>query len=414
MDVDNKLQELESLLAQHNHFRDNCLNLIASENVPSPLVERMLSAELDRRYGYYLGIDVHDRWYLGNRYIAQIEELAQQLASELFHAEFVDLRPLSGNIAGIAATFGLARAGDTVLEVYNGHTYANKLATAPLKVDLKSIEIPWDGPTYSIDLDQTLALIEQHRPSVVNIGSGLFLFPSPVRKIKEAMRKHNPDSYLIYDAAHVLGLIAGGLFQDPLAEGADVVISSTHKTFAGPQGGLILTNDRAIAELMGEALSPLLIANHHLGRLPALAATFLEWLHCGPAHAAAIVANAKALGRALHERGVLLVGADRGFTETHTLLLVVDQFGESRPVADRLEACNIITGSSSAPAELGTHGLRIGSQELTRCGMVEEDAPEIADCLVDALHGRDLENVKTRATKLAQRFQRICFTLDSA
>ena len=411
MDFDAKIQELESLLDQHNDFRDNCLNLIASENVPSPLVERLLSAELDRRYGYYLGIDVRERSYLGNRYIARIETLAHQLASELFGAEFVDLRPLSGNIAGIAAAFGLARAGDTVLEVYNAHTYAKKLATAPLKVELKSIEIPWDGPTYTIDLDKTLALIEQHRPRIVSVGSGLFLFPSPVRELKEAMRRHNPDSYLIYDAAHVLGLIAGGCFQNPLAEGADVIVSSTHKTFAGPQGGLILTNDRLVAELIGEALSPLLIANHHLGRLPALAATFMEWLQCGPAHAASIIANARALGRALHERGVPLVGAERGFTATHTLFLVVDQFGESRALAERLEACNIITGPSDAPAELGTHGLRIGVQELTRCGMVEEDAPQIADCIIDALHNRDLEKVKARAIQLAQRFKRVCFTL---
>ena len=117
MTVETRIRALDSLLEQHNNFRDNCLNLIASENVPSPFVERLLSAELDRRYGYYSAIDLFNRNYWGNRYIAKIEDYAHQLAKELFRVEHVDLRPLSGNLAGIAAMFALARAGDTVMEV---------------------------------------------------------------------------------------------------------------------------------------------------------------------------------------------------------------------------------------------------------------------------------------------------------
>ena len=413
MNFDTKIQKIESLLEKHRAFRENCLNLIASENVPSPLVEKLLAKDLDHRYGNYTGINLHERAYQGNQFIAQIEELAHELAKQLFGAAYIDFRPLSGNIAGIATTFALGNSGDTVLEVDNGHRYGHKLATSSLKVELQSIPIPWDGVRYNIELDSTLSLIREHRPKLVIIGSALFLFPQPVRELKEAMRRYNPDSYLIYDAAHVMGLIAGGRFQSPLQEGADVIISSTHKTLAGPQGGIILTNNKEIAERIGPAIAPLLVSNHHLSRLPALAGTFLEWMACGTEHASAIINNAKALGSVLHERGVRLVGAEFGFTESHTLLPIVDEFGESKELADRLEACHLITGAAEIPEEYGTQGLRIGVQEVTRRGMTEADAPEIADCILDALRGHNLTDVKQRVIALAKRFNKIRFTLDS-
>ena len=243
MNPDQKIEKLTSLLNKHHEYRETCLNLIASENTPSPLVEELFDERLARRYGNYQGIDLYQRNYKGNRYIAEIEAYTQELAKELFNAKFVDFRPLSGNIAGIATTFALAEPGDIALEVHNGHRYANKLASSPLKVELQSISIPWDGVQSNIDLPATLALIEQHKPKIVNIGSGIFLFPQPAAELKSAMHQANPASYLIYDAAHVIGLIAGGRFQSPFEEGADVIISSTHKTLAGPQGGMILTSD---------------------------------------------------------------------------------------------------------------------------------------------------------------------------
>jgi len=411
MNFHTKVREIESLLEKHRTFRGNCLNLIASENVPSPLVERLLAGDLDHRYGNYTGINLHQRAYQGNRFIAKIEELAHELAKQLFGAAYIDLRPLSGNIAGIATTFALGSPGGIALEVDNGHRYAHKLAASPLKVKLQSISIPWDGAKYNIDLDSTRSLIQQYRPKLVIVGSGLFLFPQPVRELKEEMRKYNPDSYLVYDAAHVMGLIAGGRFQSPLQEGADVIISSTHKTLAGPQGGMILTNDKEIAERIGPAIAPLMVSNHHLSRLPALAGAFLEWMACGAEHASAIIDNAKALGSALHERGIPLVGAELGFTESHTLLPIVDEFGEGKALAEQLEACHLIAGAAKVPAECGTHGLRIGVQEVTRRGMTEADAPEIADCIAHALRGHNLTDVKQRVIALTQRFDQMRFTL---
>lgn len=405
MKIEDKHRHLSALLDSHRSYRQNCLNLIASENVPSPFVESHLVEELNQRYGNYTGIDLTERFYQGNKFIVEIESYAHQLAKDLFRANFVDLRPLSGNIAGIATMFALCRPGDTVLEVGNGHQYANKLASSGLKVDLKSVSIPWDDARSNIDLPATIELIQEHRPRVVNIGSGIFLFPQPTSALKQAMIKVNPDSYLVYDAAHVLGLIAGGQFQSPLEEGTDVIISSTHKTMAGPQGGMVLTNDRLIAERIGLAIAPLLESNHHLSRLPALAATFMEWNEFGTDHATAIVRNAKALGQALADRGLSLVGSDLGYTESHTLIPMVSQFGPAKALADQLEACHIITGA------VGADRLRIGVQEVTRRGMDEADAPLVADCIVDALKGDDPETVKQRVIDLVKRLDQFRFTI---
>ncbi len=411
MNPNQKIEKLTTLLNKHHEYRDTCLNLIASENVPSALVEELFDEKLAQRYGNYNGTDLYNRHYKGNRYIAEIETYTQELAKELFNAAFVDLRPLSGNIAGIAAIFALADPGDIALEVDNGHGYANKLATSPLKIDLHSIPVPWDGVRSNIDLAATIKLIEQHKPKIVNIGSAVFLFPQPVAELKSAMRQANPESYLIYDAAHVIGLIAGGRFQSPLEEGADVIISSTHKTLAGPQGGMILTNDESIAERIASTLYPLLMSNHHLSRLPALAGTFVEWMTCGPAYADAIVTNAKALAQALSDRGVPGLGAELGFTESHTLIPIVDAYGQGGELADRLESCHIIAGAASLSPEVGSSGLRLGVQEVTRWGMTPKDAPDIADVIVDALSGEDPEKVKPKVARLAARFDTVQFTL---
>ena len=407
-----KVQQLTSLLEKHHTYRETCLNLIASENTPSPLVEELFDERLARRYGNYSGTDIYQRNYKGNRYIVEIEGYTQKLAKELFGAAYVDFRPLSGNISGIGTTFALAKPGDTALEVHNGHHYAEKLLSSPLKVELRSIPIPWDGRRSNIDLDETLALIAEYKPRIINVGSGVFLFPQPVRELKEAMREANPDSYLIYDASHVIGLIAGKRFQSPFEEGADVIISSTHKTLAGPQGGMILTNDASIAERVARGLYPLLMSNHHLNRLPALAGTFIEWMECGEAQADAIVANAKALGQALAERGVPILGADLGFTESHTLILIVDKYGDGGALATHLEACHIIAGAAGLSPDVGKSGLRMGVQEVTRWGMTPADAPDIAECIVDALSGGNPEELKPKVAKVARRFDTIQFTVD--
>ena len=135
-DMPDPLQRLQSLIEEQRDYRADCLNLIASENTPSPFVESMIVEELNRRYGFYSGIDPSNQHYQGAGQAAEIEALAQEAARDLFNAQYVDLRPLSGNVAGIISMFALGSPGDTVLEVQNAHKYAYKLNSSGLKVEL--------------------------------------------------------------------------------------------------------------------------------------------------------------------------------------------------------------------------------------------------------------------------------------
>ena len=337
MDYRRKVTEIDTLVEKHKSFRESCLNLIASETRPSPLVERLIVNDLDHRYGSYTGIDPRNRGYPGNAFLTQMEEVAQDLAKQLFGAAYVDLRPLSGNIAGLIAMFALGRPGDTVLEVHNGHMYAAKLANSGLNVELKSIRVPWDAMNANIDLDRTVSLIREHRPGLVSIGSAHFVFPQPVRELRAAMDRYSPGSILVYDAAHVMGLIAGGRFQSPLTEGADVIITSTHKTLAGPQGGYDPDQrqgrrgtDRE-GDIAADDCQPPPQAVCRRSRVR----SWSGWRADGRTPMRSSATPKRWAGRCTN-RARRWWAPDRGFTESHTVLPVVDAFGERRRAGQRV------------------------------------------------------------------------------
>ncbi len=408
------LVQIESILADHENYRKECLNLIASENITSPAVSRLQANELSHRYGDYSGIDQQARKYQGNRHIVRLERVVTDLVMRLFDARYADLRPLSGHIAGEAVLLALCRPGDTVLELdgsSGGHRLAEKLKRAPL-IDLKVEPLPFDGENFNIDVDRCRELIPRLKPRVVILGSSTFLFPHPVAQIREIVDRV-PGTFLLYDASHVLGLIAGGRFQAPLKEGAHLVSASTHKTFGGPQGGLVLTNDQSLAERVGEAIYPALVTNHHLHRLPALGAACLEWLQYGPEHAGAVIANAQALAAALAARYVDVVRTARAYTESHTVLAATRAHGQAADLAQRLEEAGIITGACLLPERWGRSGLRFGVQELTRRGMTPADAEPIAGWIVDVLFGRQAPGeYREEVRRMALRLDRCLFGLE--
>ena len=376
------LTPLRGILDAHHAYRRRTLNLIASENVMSPAVEAFFTPELSHRYGDYSGTDVFARKYTGNRYLAELDAGAQAAVCALFGCRYADLRPLSGHVAGIAALMALCCPDDTVLELDaagGGHRLAQKLSEAAL-CPLHVLPLPLDPDAYTIDVPAALRLIAEERPRLVILGSSLFLFPHPIAPLAEAV--HAVGGRLLFDASHVLGLIAGKAYPDPLREGADLLTSSTHKTFAGPQGGLLLTNDAGLYAQVAPAIYPALVTNHHLHRLPALWAVCEEWRAFGPDHAQAVVANARAMAAALHDRGLNVVGQARGFTETHTVLIATP----AAPLAAaRLEAAGILLTPVKLPPALGGACLRLGVQEVTRRGMTPDDGGQVADLIAAAL-----------------------------
>ncbi|EQD64026.1 serine hydroxymethyltransferase, partial [mine drainage metagenome] len=158
----------------------------------------------------------------------------------LFHGRFATVRPLSGHIAALSAMAPLLPDGSKLLAIppeqggYDGYAPG----FIPALFHWKVRPLPADGPGSSLTLDRALPVIREERPDAVLLGQSFFLFPYPVREIAEEV--HRTGGLLFYDASHVLGLIAGGVFQDPIREGADVLFGSTHKSFFGPQGGLLV------------------------------------------------------------------------------------------------------------------------------------------------------------------------------
>lgn len=393
---------LNDALEKHRQYRRRTLNLIASENVMSPAVERYYALDLGHRYGNYEGLDAHDRKYLGNRYLAELENRALQDVCALFHAVAADLRPLSGHVAGAGVILGICKPGDLVLELdaaAGGHRLAEKLCKARL-VNLRVESVPFDGQDYQVDIERTIQKIHNREPRLVIAGSSNYLFPTPLGEIAEACRQVG--TILLMDAAHILGLIAGGVFPQPLVEGADLMISSTHKTFAGPQGGILLGRTLPPMEQVVPAIYPGLVTNHHLMRIPAMIAAVAEWRTFGADYARAIVENAIGLADALEGLGIPVVRTSAGTTKSHTILIKTQTLNQkARDIARRMEDCGVIAGSTLLPIEQGGEGIRLGVQEITRLGLKSGDLASLAQLIRDSILDSSIEDVRQRVEQFS-------------
>jgi glycine hydroxymethyltransferase len=384
--ADEARAHLGELIARHEAWRALCLNLIASENVLSPAVHAALDSDLVHRYADYTGRDLSARRYRGTRFVVEIEREVERLAREVFRAELVELRPLSGHLAGISVLMALCHPGDIILEIGRdggGHREAGKFTGSEL-IDLDIRHLPFDPARYNVDAAAAAELVARLRPRLVILGSSCFLFPHPVREIRQALGGVS-DGLLVFDASHVLGLVAAGRFQDPLTEGADVVFGSTHKTLPGPQGGIVYSNRPDLMERVSEVVYPGLVTNHHPFRLPALGVALTEMIAWGGAYADQVIANAQALGEALSAVGIPCVSVEGLYSRSHTILLRVAEFGPAEMVARRLEDASIITTAATLPEELGGGGIRIGTQEMTRRGLTDAEIPRVARMIADAI-----------------------------
>src|SRR5512136_3222593 len=269
---------------KHEQYRDKeCINMIASEGIKSPAVCQMLDMSHDLATRYAEGENdieghVKKRYYQGQKYMSQIEDSAADLMKSLFKCSWTDVRLVSGTHANLSTFKGLSLAAKNRKMVVTplscgahiSHDYAG-LAGAVL--GLENINHVYNINEFNIDPEKSAEVIRASRPGIVTFGGSLFLFPHPLKELRSVAEEVG--AFVAYDASHVLGLIAGGVFQDPLKEGADFITSSTHKTFPGPQGGVIMGSpsnprlERAVKKIQ-YAVFPLSASNTHLGRLPAL------------------------------------------------------------------------------------------------------------------------------------------------
>lgn len=395
--MENGKDRILNLLERHEAWRTGCINLVAAENAISPLARSLLSSDLAQRYGDYTGRDLRARRYLGTDVIADLEVEVAKLASEVFQTRFVELRALSGHIAGNCVIMALCKPGDRVIELGRhdgGHRVATKFAMAPL-IDLEVDYLPFNDAAFNVDVEQTLELVRKRHPRLVIVGASNFLFPIPLEELASGLQAY-PETVLVYDASHVLGLIAGGAFQKPLQEGAHLVMGGTQKSFPGPQGGLIYTDSETLIETVSDAIHPAMMSNHHLARLPSLGIALLEMKLWGASYATQVIHNAQTLAQSLAEREISIVGAGGSFTMSHTVLVNTKTLGSNAELGSRLEEAGIITTTIRLPQSMGGAGLRLGTNEATRHGATEQHMREIARFVADALLSRrSIDQIRT-------------------
>jgi glycine hydroxymethyltransferase len=368
---------------------DQCVNLLAPEAPTSPTVRALLSAEVGIRAaeGH---IGPGNRWFVGTRYIDELEALCVELLKRSFHSGFADHRLLSGMLGNLTVYTALTQPGDVIMSIpkpFGGHSSNRPDGPAGVR-GLHIVDIPFDSQEMAVDIDQFRKTAPLVRPKVVSLGATMTLFPFPIRDMAEVVAEWG--GHIYFDGAHQLGLVAAGLFQDPLGEGAAVMTGSAGKTFSGPQSGIIVWNDPSLTAGFSEAIFPVLIATHQVNRVAALAMAAAEFIAYGGAYMRQIVANAQALGAALEARGVSVLGASRGYTMTHQVIADVRQFGGGLEVARRLERANVIANKNLIPGDRPEDwdrpgGLRMGTIEATRLGMNEDDMATIADFIARVL-----------------------------
>jgi len=417
---------LELLQKHHKWFRES-IPLIASENVSSPAVREALASDLGHRYAEgWPG----ERVYAGCVYIDQIELLCIDLMKKLFNAEFADVRPISGVVANLAIYTAFTQPGDVMMALSipcGGHITTGKKELGGTAGAVRGLNVQYlalDYKELNIDVDETKKRVQKlvnegKPPKLVMFGASVFPFPHPVKELAETF--HDAGATVGYDAAHVAGLIAGGTFQQPLQEGADVVSLSTHKTLFGPQHGGVLSWNKH-ADAVKRATFPGMVSNHHLHALAGVTVACAEMMEFGREYTRQVVKNAKALAQALYERGFKVLADHKGFTESHVALIDITQHGDGGTIEETLEKANIIINRNLLPWDIkeGRHfmhpgGIRLGTSEVTRLGMKESEMAEIAEFIKRVVMDKeDVKKVRRDVSEFRKGHQKLHYCFEDA
>ena len=396
---------IEALIQRNLEIHDaDCFNLNPATNVMNPAAEAALGRGLGSRPSLgYPG----DKYEMGLEAIEEIEVIAAELAAELFGAKYAEIRVASGAMANLYGFMALAKPGDAIIApppAVGGHVTHHAAGCAGL-YGLVSHPAPVDADGYTVDLDGLRALARRVNPRMITIGGSLNLFPHNVRAVRAIADEVG--AHVLFDAAHQCGIIAGGAWPNPLAEGAHLMTMSTYKSLGGPAGGLIVTNDAAIAEKLDRIAFPGMTANFDAGKSAALAITLLDWREFGADYARAMVALAQALAGELAARGIRVFAQDRGMTTSHQFAVEAAPFGGGQAASKTLRRAGFLACGIGLPiAEVAgdLNGLRIGTPELVRRGVTPADAPALAELIAEGLRSNAPEGVAARTKEMRGRF----------
>ena len=381
-------------------------------------------------------------FYQGIDFIRGVEDELRKEMATYFGCPRIELRPISGQMANEVVFKGMVKyinrnrkEGEPFrkmrLVMNNELNKGGHLSSQPMGALFNYVEEdPATGKErvinfpvrkdclYKTDTDELARILEKDKPELIVFGKSMFLHREPVEFVHSIVKDWQPKPLIMYDMAHVLGLY--GVLQEPFKEGADVVTGSTHKTYFGPQRGIVastITKDSPMSRLWidikGRAF-PGSTSNHHLGTLVALLMATHEMNEFKEEYQNQVRKNARAYAAALHDAGIAVEGdAADGFTETHQVVIRVDKYGSGNELAQRLESNNIVTNYQALPDDesfLEASGIRMGVQEMTRFGMKEGDFGTLAQYVADVI----IKNTQVRdeVTKLRQKFLHMHYCLE--
>ena len=436
---------LQKSLENHEWRQRRCINLIPSEMTQSSLVRLLQITDPCGRYAEHkellAAFEQEVFYYQGTEFIAWAEDrLVEEMQSFLGYP-LVETRIISGQMANMtifSALVDFRNRTDRRSEprriplVMNNHIgKGGHLSSQPMgalrdyvakdpvteKFSVLNFPVHQDNP-YRMDLEETANLLDRFDPELIILGKSMILHPEPVVALRKMLDEKSSRPLLMYDMAHVLGLI-GPHFQNPYTEGADIITGSTHKTFYGTQRGVIgAAYEKGMPEFelwksIERRVFPGAVSNHHLGTLLGMLMAALEMNAFKDTYQPQVITNAKAFAKALAGEGLRVQGdPELDYTETHQVIVAVG-YAQGCAVAQDLEESNIIVNYQAIPSDesfTSSSALRMGVAEMTRFGMQEDDFLEFAPLFVEAVQGK---NVGEEVARFRERFQTMHYCFDT-
>ena len=402
-------------LAQENHRLHDIegINLNPATNILNPRAEKLLSSGMGSRAS--LG-HPGDKYETGLGAIEQIEIITQELACEVFGSTYAEFRVPSGAIANLYAFMATTEPHDTIIAPpasIGGHVTHHKGGSAGL-YRLNTISAPVDQTGYTIDIDALRKLAHEVKPKLITVGGSLNLFHHPIAQVRAIADEVG--AKVLFDAAHLCGMIAGKVWPQPLVEGAHLMTFSTYKSLGGPAGGLIVTNDDEIAQKLDAIAYPGLTANFDAAKTAALGITLQDWKSVGRDYAQMMVKTSQALAQHLQSLGVNIFAADKGFTTSHQFAILAAPYGGGQTAARRMGEAGLLACGIGLPIEQvegDLNGLRIGTPEIVRIGMKVEHMQDLAGFIACSLDTNvDPKSIQREITEWRKQFSGVHYTVD--
>lgn len=410
-----QIEDLLGLVDTHENWLDKkCLNLYAASNILNAPARRMLGSTIASRVAEG---DVGGKFYqMGVEYLEELERVAIEGLKYLYGSEWAEPRVLSGTMANIGVELALTQPGDTIMSISlsSGSHTSHTSVGFPVFFGLNVVDIPFDGQKMDIDLVKLEDILRtmKNAPKIVILGGSLFVFKLPIKEVRDLLNRYSSGTTLVFDAAHVDGLIVGGAYPNPLADGASIISGSTYKSLGGPPGGFIVGNGEELYKKIKRSVYPGLTTCAHYNRIGALAVTCLALMKHGKDYAHQVVRNSRALGAALNREGVYVVSKNGHFSDTHQVLVSLEEQDVTAPeIGRKLADANIITSPQLLPSEprgkvRNPKGIRLGTQELTRLGMKEKEMETVASLMAEVMvKDKDPLKVASKVSEFRSRFQ---------